>query len=134
MRDPLALLAAAIAVAIPSMAYTGTITTECLFYPVALCFALALVAYLELPSTRRLIVVLAVLALSYATRSQAVVFVPVLATAPLMLALLRGTRSGLRRFVPLWVVLGAVPLIGILAACASRPLPARPARLVPRRR
>ena len=124
VRDPLALLAAAIAVAIPSMAYTGTITTECLFYPVALCFALALVTYLERPSTRNLVIVFVTLAVAYATRSQALVFVPVLATAPLVLALLQGRRAGLRRFVPLWVVVGVVPLLGIvgLALLGRSPL------------
>lgn len=119
VRPPLALLAAAIAVAVPSMAYTGTITTECVFYPVALCFALALVAYVHLPTTRSLIVVFATLALAYATRSQALVFLPVLATAPLVLALVRGTRAGLRRFVPLWVVLVAVPLLGLAAVALA---------------
>ena len=114
VRPPLALLAAAIAVAVPSMAYTGTITTECLFYPVALCFALALVVYLERPATRSLVVLLVALGVAYATRSQALVFVPVIATAPLVLALVRGSRDGLRRFVPLWLVLAIVPLLGLL--------------------
>jgi len=114
VRPPLALLAAAIAVAVPSMAYTGTITTECVFYPVALLFALALVAYLERPSGRSLVVVFLALGLAYATRSQALVFVPVLATAPLALALVRGRREGLRRFVPLWLVLGLVPVLGMI--------------------
>ena len=49
----LALLAAAVAVAVPSMAYTATIVTENLFYPLALTFAWALVRVLERPSWAR---------------------------------------------------------------------------------
>ncbi|MFN8223070.1 MAG: glycosyltransferase family 39 protein [Gaiellales bacterium] len=100
-RPSLALLAAAIAVAIPSMAYTGTITTESLFYPVATLFALALVRYLETPSTRRLIMLFGSLALAYLTRSQAVTFVPVLVTVPFVLAAIRGRRTELRPHGPL---------------------------------
>ena len=52
----LSLLAAAIAVAIPSMAYTATLVTENLFYPVALLFAWTLLRVLERPSWRRIAV------------------------------------------------------------------------------
>ena len=50
--ERLALLGAAIAVVVPSMAYTGTMTTESLFYPVALGLAFVLVRYLERPGWR----------------------------------------------------------------------------------
>lgn len=113
-RPSLALLAAAIAVAIPSMAYTATITTESLFYPVATLFALCLVRYLESPTTRRLLVLLAALALAYLTRSQAVTFLPVLVTAPIVLALFRGRRDELRRHLPLAGVLAGGALLVVV--------------------
>ena len=47
----LALLAALLAVAVPSMVYTATVMTENAYYPVFLLAALALVALLERPST-----------------------------------------------------------------------------------
>ncbi len=104
-RPPAALVAAVIAVAVPSMAYTATITTESLFYPLALCVALALVRYLETASWRRLLVLLGALAVAFATRSQALAFVPVLLTAPLALALIHG-RGALRRYSAMYAVIG----------------------------
>lgn len=101
----LALLAAALAVAVPSMAYTGTITTESLFYPVTLAVAYLLVRYLERPTTGRLLGLAVTLAIAYATRSQALAFVPAVATAPLLYAAFRGRRGALRPFVPLYVLL-----------------------------
>ncbi len=50
VRDGLALLAALIAVAIPSLAYTGTVMTENAFYPLFLVVALVLVLVLERPT------------------------------------------------------------------------------------
>ena len=117
-RPSLALLAALTAVVVPSMAYTATITTESLFYPVALALAVALVRYLERPSWRRLGVMFGALAVAFTTRSQAVAFVPAIATAPLLLALVRGGWRDLRRFAPLFAVLGGafVLLLGLQAA------------------
>ena len=78
---------------VPSMAYTGTITTESLFYPLALGLALVLVRYLERPR-------LAWLGRS-APRSRSrsrrgrsrSPSSPAIATAPLLLALLRSRWS-----------------------------------------
>lgn len=112
-----ALLAAAIAVAIPSMAYTGTITTESLFYPVSLGVALVLVRYLARPTTGRLLALAVGLAIAFATRSQALAFLPAVATAPLLLAAFRARRAELRPFVPLYGLLagGAVLLVALQA-------------------
>lgn len=101
----LSLLAAVATVVVPSMAYTGTITTESLFYPLSLALALLLVRWLERPSPGRLAALLGSLAAAYATRSQALAFVPAIATAPLVLALLRGRWAELRRYVPLYALL-----------------------------
>lgn len=115
----LSLLGALITVAVPSMAYTGTITTESLFYPVSLAFALVVVSYLRRPGHTRLAGVVVALAVAFATRSQALAFVPALGTAPVVLALLRGRAAVLRPFVPLYV-LGVVGALGLVALQALR--------------
>jgi hypothetical protein len=114
-----ALLVALGAVAVPSMAYVGTITTESLFYPVALVVALTLVRYLEQPSAGRTALLLVALAVAFATRSQALAFLPAVLTAPLVLAVLRGRRGELRRLVPIGAVLMA-GLVAVLVAQAVR--------------
>jgi hypothetical protein len=115
----LALLGAVIAVALPSMAYTGTMTTESLFYPVALAFAVVLVRYLERPGYASLAALVVALAVAFATRSQSLAFVPAIATAPLLLALFRSSRASLRPFVPLYV-LGAAAALGLVVLQAVR--------------
>ena len=115
----LALLGAAIAVAVPSMAYTGTITTESLFYPVSLAFALILVLYLGKPGYVRLGALVIALAVAFATRSQSLAFVPAIATAPLALAALRRRLDVLRPFVPLYAI-GAAGALGLVALQAAR--------------
>ena len=97
----LALLAAALALVVPSMAYTATIVTENLFYPVALLFAWALVLVLERPSLRRVALLAVVLVAALATRSQALGFVAAAVLAPFVLALLRWDARVLRPFLPL---------------------------------
>ena len=117
--ERLALLGAAIAVVVPSMAYTGTMTTESLFYPVALSFAFVLVRYLEQPGWPWLSALVVALAIAFATRSQSLAFVPAIATAPLLLALLRSRWSALRPFAPLYA-LGAAAAIGLVVLQAVR--------------
>ena len=112
----LSLLAAVIAVAVPSMAYTATIVTENLFYPVALLFAWTLVLVLERPSAGRILALAAALAASVATRSQAIGFVGAILLAPFLLALLRRDRRVLRRFAPL---LGGIVVLGVLVVVAQ---------------
>jgi hypothetical protein len=107
----LALLGAAIAVALPSLAYTATLVTETLFYPVALLFAWTLVRVLERPTGGRVVVLVAALACAYATRSQALGFVGAIVLAPLVLALLRKELRAVRPFVPL---LAGIAGLGVL--------------------
>jgi len=114
----LALLCAVIAVAIPSMAYTATLVTETLFYPVAVLFAWTLLRALERPSAGRIAVLAAALVAAVATRSQAIGFVGAIVLAPFLLALLRRDADVLRRFAPLLggtVVLGALVVVAQLA-------------------
>ena len=86
----LSLLAALLAVAIPSLVYTGTVMTENVFYPVFLAVALLFVLTLEKPTAARQLLLLGAVAVAFATRAQAVALVPALLTAPLVLALFRG--------------------------------------------
>src|SRR3954447_14121421 len=58
------LLAAALAVAVPSMMYTGTLMTETVFYPVFVCVALVLVLTLERPTRTRQLGLLALCVLA----------------------------------------------------------------------
>ena len=98
----LALLAAALAVALPSMAYSATLVTETLFYPLALLFAWALVRVLERPTWGRIAVLGVTLGAAFATRSQALGFVGAIVLAPLVLALLRRDARAIRPFLPLF--------------------------------
>src|SRR6059058_4625211 len=59
VRPGAALAAAALAVALPSLAYVGTVMTENVFYPVFAWLVLALVLMLERPTLRRQLTVLA---------------------------------------------------------------------------
>jgi hypothetical protein len=118
----LALAAAALSLAIPSLMYTGTVMTENAFYPATAFFGLALVRALERPTLLRQLLVFAVLGVAFLIRAQAVVFVAVLGTALAAVVLLdaladRGPLlARLRRAaLPFWptlalLALGAVAL------------------------
>ena len=90
----LSLVAAALAVSLPALLYAGTLMTENAFYPLFLSAVLALVLALERPTPLRSLALLAVIAIAFATRAQALVFVPAALTAPLLLVLVQ--RAGLR--------------------------------------
>jgi hypothetical protein len=108
----LSLLAAAFAVAVPSMAYTGTLMTENAFYPLFVLFALVLVRMLERPTLGRQLVLVALFGLAFVTRTQAVALVPAMLTAPLAAAWAgRGGTRALRAFVPLYAVTGAAAAV-----------------------
>lgn len=118
-RARLALLAAVLAVAVPSMAYTGTVMTENLYYPVFLLAVLGLLRVLEEPGSGRVAVLLGLLAVAYAVRSQSVALVPAVLTAPLLLVLFdRRGLAGLRRYGRLFGVIlgGAVLVVGVQVA------------------
>jgi Dolichyl-phosphate-mannose-protein mannosyltransferase len=96
----LALLAAVLAVAIPSLVYTGTVMTENVFYPVFLLVALLFVLTLERPTLGRQFLLLVAIGAAFATRAQAVALLPAVLTAPPLLALFRRDdwRATLRPF------------------------------------
>jgi Dolichyl-phosphate-mannose-protein mannosyltransferase len=124
LRPALALVAALLALAVPSLAYTGTVMTENLFYPLFLVLVLVLLLVLERPSPWLVVVLLALLAVAFGTRVQAVAFVPAAALAPVVLAFVR--RESLRAMVVRYrflyggfVLAGLVVLGGQLAAGRS---------------
>lgn len=122
VRAPAALAAAALAVALPSLAYVGTLMTENAFYPVFLWLALALVLMLEQPTMRRQLSVLVLCALAFEIRAQAVALFAAALTAPLVLAWIeRGRPRSLKAFAPLYgIVLGGAVLVAIVEAALGR--------------
>jgi hypothetical protein len=112
VRRRYALLAALLAVALPSCVYTSAIMTESAFYPLFLTTAWVMVRALERPSPLRQLVVAAAAAATFLVRAQAVVLLPSYLAAVLLLALFaergdRGARvvAALRQHVPIIVVL-----------------------------
>ena len=121
----LALLGALLAVAIPSLAYTGTVMTENLFYPLFLTFTLVLVLVLERPTVLRVVLLLVLLGLAFATRVQAAALAPAIVLAPVVLALFegRGVRSTASRYRALYgIVLGAGVALLVVQLAAGRSL------------
>ena len=74
---------------LPSLLYAGMLMTENAFFPLFLLAALALVCALEQPTWTRSLLLLGAIGLAFATRAQAVVFVPAVLLAPLVLAAVR---------------------------------------------
>jgi hypothetical protein len=117
----LALLAALLAVAIPSFAYTGTVMTENVFYPLFLLFTLVLVLVLERPSALRVVLLFALLGLAYSTRVQAVALVPAALLAPFVLAIFsrRSIGSTISRFRWLYGIVAGLVLVALVGLVAS---------------
>ena len=114
------LLAAVLAVSLPSLVYTGSVMTENVFYPVFLVVALLFTLVLERPTTIRQIALVAAIGIACATRVQAVALVPALLTAPLLFGLFgrESWRLGLRPYRWLYVLVlggGAALLVVQLA-------------------
>jgi hypothetical protein len=107
MRRRYALTAAALTVSLPGLAYAGLLMTEVAFYPAMALAAWSAARALERSTLARQGLLVAGVALAAATRLQAVVLLPALATAAL---LMRSTR----RLWPTWAALG-----GLGAAWAS---------------
>ncbi len=120
LAPPLSLFAALLAVALPSLAYTATVMTENVFYPIFLTASLLLVLVLERPTYGRQVGLLALVGLALATRVQAVAFVPAILAAPFLLALLgrRPLRASLAPFRVLYAVVigGGLLVLGLQVA------------------
>jgi 4-amino-4-deoxy-L-arabinose transferase-like glycosyltransferase len=119
----LALVAAVLSIAIPSMAYTSTLMTENAFYPAFALVALALVLVLEQPTWRRQVLLLALCAFAFLVRAQAVAFLPAVLTAPPLLAWMDGRRRVLREYRVLWgAALAALVLLPLVQLARGAPL------------
>ena len=130
----LSLVCAGLAVLIPSMLYTGMLMTENAFYPLFLLAAYLLVLVLEEPTAFRQIALLAVCAVAFETRAQAVALFAAAATAPVLLALIerRGSRATLRRYSWIYGLLGGGALLALAATTAAGRSPLQPARRLSR--
>src|SRR6266508_1116905 len=103
-----ALVAAVLALALPSLAYSGLIMTEVAFYPVFVLAAWALARAVEVPTLRRQAIALAGIVLVCATRLQA--HIP--AAAALVVLALAWSAWQLRHGGPVTKVLGAYQAAG----------------------
>ncbi len=116
VRPSLALVAAALTVAVPSLVYTGTLMTENVFYPLFLTCALLLVLVLERVTPLRVAGLLTLSLLAFLTRVQAVALIPAMLTAPLLLP-----RARWREFRLLYgLVLGAGALVLVYEVVRGR--------------
>jgi hypothetical protein len=115
MPPAYALLAAALTLASPLLLYSGFVMTEVLFYPLAALTLLAIARAVETGRVRDQAVALALVAAAVATRTQAVVFVAILAAAALLDSALARDRSRLRSFWPTWATLVAAALVATAA-------------------
>jgi hypothetical protein len=121
MRDSYALLAALLAVAVPSLAYTGTVMTENAFYPLFLVVILVLLVTLERPTPLWVVLLLGVSGLAYATRVQAVGLAPAILLAPLVLAAFqrRGLRETISRFRWLYGIVAGAAIVTLVVQSAG---------------
>jgi hypothetical protein len=109
----LALIAAALAVAVPSFVYSGMVMTESAAYPTFLLCALAMITCLDETRMRTQLAVFAAIALAFSVRAQAVVLLPAYLNAIVLLAWLeskpgtrmRDLRRNLARFRTTWLTL-----------------------------
>ena len=108
----LALLAALLAVALPSLVYTATVMTENLYYPLALVVMWATLLALERPTWRNTALLLVALGLALATRTQAVALAAGVVFAPVALAAIEGSRlARIRASWRLYSVFGGAVVI-----------------------
>ena len=114
-----ALVAAALSLTPPALAYAGLVMSEAAFLPLLTLAAWALARALETPTFARQGVLAAACAAALATRLQAVVLLPVVATAVLLDAGLAHDRRRLRPWLPAAVVVTAAGLLAVLVAAAA---------------
>jgi 4-amino-4-deoxy-L-arabinose transferase-like glycosyltransferase len=122
---PLSLLAAVLALALPSLVYTGTVMTENVFYPVFLATALLFALVVEKPTPGRTIALLLGIGFATATRAQSVALVPAVLTAPLLITFFRRepARVTLRPFRLLYgVVIGGGLAVAFVQLARGRSL------------
>ncbi len=115
----LALVAAALSLLIPSLLYTGMLMTENAFYPIFLLATLVLVLTLERPTPGRQVLLLALCGLGFATRAQAIAFVPAVLVAPFLHGWIeRDLRVRLRRYATLYGIAAGLAVLALVGTVA----------------
>jgi hypothetical protein len=110
-----ALVASALAVIVPSMAYTGVVMTESAFYPAFVLALMMMVYTLQKPTLLRQVLIFASIGLCYETRPQGAIIGPAyLASVALLIVLdailsdrgqrIREVGRGLKRFLLTWII------------------------------
>jgi hypothetical protein len=134
VQPPLAFLAAALAIALPAMAYTTSMMTENAFYPAFTLVVLAMYLALERPTIPRQLLVFPAILVAFYTRAQGIVFLPALLTAVVILCLLDAWLDPNGRFFPrLWrglraywvtwgIAIGGSVLVVLYERARGRPL------------
>lgn len=127
-----AIAAAALTLAVPSLAYSGLVMTEVAFYPLLVLAAWASARALAEPTLQRQAIGVGTILLACATRVQAVALPPALLLAAALLAYAERSRRPLRSLLPtwaafailavlwaLWRVVRGAPLLGAYQAAAE---------------
>ena len=113
-----ALVAAALSLCLPALAFTGFVMTEVAFYPVVVLAAWTLARALARPTAATQSLALGAIAVAVATRLQAIVFVPVVVLAlALQLLFERSGPQAARRYLPL---LGGLAILTIAWLAVQR--------------
>ncbi len=118
MNRSWALAVAALAVAVPGMAYTGMVMTESAFYPAFALAILLIILTLQRPTLLRQIAVFAAAGLCYEVRAQGAVVVPALLASVVLFVVLDGVHAdpgerlrrvwrGIIAFIPTWIIVAA---------------------------
>ena len=116
-----ALLASALALAIPSLIYTGTVMTENAFYPAFLVCVLAFLAAIERPTLWRQLGALALVGVAFLIRAQAVTLIPAFVTTIVLVCFVEARAEGrlgrrdlarrLAAFRVTWIALAAAVVL-----------------------
>jgi len=109
-----ALVAAALTVLIPGLAYSGLLMSEALYYPLATLAVWALAECLRAPSLLRQALLLGAVALAVGTRLQAVGLAATIVAALALLALAERSLAPFRRLVHTLAVLGGLGVVWIV--------------------
>jgi hypothetical protein len=114
-----ALVAAALTLAAPGLAYSGLVMSEVAFYPAMTLAAWAVARAIAVPSRRNLVLLTLAVALAQATRLQALILLPVIVAAVVLDAIFARSWRRLRTAAPV-VAAGFVPVVAWLIVQQSR--------------
>ena len=114
MQPRLAFAAATLTLLVPTLAYSGLMMSEALFYPLAVCSLIALARVLEEPTVFRQGQFLLAVTVISAVRLQAFVLLPTFVLAAVLHACFTRSTRTLRRLAP-FVGTGIVVVVVVLA-------------------